>query len=105
MKALSLTLALIITLLFINQAFAMVEEYRKPRINGLRLDACLIWGKQCKKKAANKWCENAGNEKSSHWELDKGIGASQPTITFEGKEICSEPKCDAFKVIVCYSEK
>lgn len=83
-------------------ALASVEEYKEPRTEGLRLDRCLTWGKECDEPAAYRWCFEKGYSKAIYWELEHNIGVSQPTKMLSSKQICNKPGCDAFKVIVCY---
>ena len=81
---------------------AVVEEYLNPRIEGLRMDRCLSWGKDCDEPAAYQWCLRKGYSKAIYWEHDNNIGKGQPTKMLTSKEICDKPGCDAFKTIVCY---
>jgi hypothetical protein len=84
------------------QVSADVKEYFKPRIEGLRVDRCLTWAKDCDEPAAYSWCLEKGYTKAVYWEIEGNIGQSQPTKMLKSKQICDKPNCDAFKTIVCY---
>jgi hypothetical protein len=90
-------------LLFFS-AFASsdVSEYIEPRVEGLRMDRCLTWGKGCDEPAAYKWCLKKGYSKAIYWEIEGNVGQNQPTKMLKSKAICNKPGCDAFKTIVCY---
>ncbi len=81
---------------------ADVKEYIEPRVEGLRMDRCLTWAKDCDAPAAYNWCLEKGYAKAIYWELDNNIGKEQPTKMIKSKKICNNPGCDAFKTIVCY---
>ena len=100
-----LKLILISSTLISYQVSAKVEEFIEPRVEGLRMDICLSWGDRdtCKKPAAYEWCLQKGYTKAIHWEIETNIGKESPTKLLSSKEICAKKKCDAFKVIVCYS--
>lgn len=83
-------------------ASAEVNEYIEPRVEGLRMDRCLTWGKDCEEPAAYNWCLQKGYAKAIYWELENNIGQHQPTKMLDSKAICNKPGCDAFKTIVCY---
>lgn len=91
------------SLLFLS-AFvsAEVNEYIEPRIEGLRMDRCLTWGKDCDEPAAYNWCLEKGYAKAIYWEIEGNIGKNQPTKMLKSKAICDQSGCDAFKTIVCY---
>ena len=92
----------ILSLLFFTSAYSEVKEYKEPRVDGLRMDHCLHWGKQCGDVAAYQWCHSKKYRKAIYWEEDRKIGDKSPTKTFESKEICSNDTCSGFKTIVCY---
>jgi hypothetical protein len=98
------TLRIIILLLLIvsSALHAEVKEFEPPRIEGLRLDSCLSWGKDCKEPAAHQFCIMNGFNKSIHFEIEENIGKYQPTKMLDSRKICNKEFCDAFKTIFCY---
>ena len=97
----------LIVMLFIasmlsGNALAQVKEFIEPRTNGLRMDRCLNWGKQCNQTAANEWCLQNGFNEAIHWKIDHNIAKQQPTRMLNSQKICASKSCDGFKVIVCY---
>lgn len=84
-------------------AFADVEEFVRPRIEGVRLDWCLSYGSDCGEEVAYKWCIENNYSKPLFWEIDKDIGVTEPTATLNSRESCFKNGCDGFKTIVCYS--
>ncbi len=98
MKKLLITFILFCPLL----AMASVQEFIEPRVEGLRMDACLYWGEDCKQKAADYFCLKNDFSKSIHWRLDIGIGEKEPTKMLVSKKICASDRCSAFSTIVCY---
>lgn len=82
---------------------ADVQEFKEPRVEGLRMDRCLSWGSECNEPAAYSWCLEKGYTKAIYWEIQDNIGKTQPTKMLKSKAICNKSQCDAFKTIVCYS--
>lgn len=97
-------LILILTLFYSTISMAKVEEFVTPRVEGLRMDACLYWAKDCEGVAAAKWCSIKGYEKAIYWDMDIGVGRKEPTKMLIDKKICSTEGCSAFATIVCYSK-
>ena len=91
-----------VLILFSQYSLSKVEEFVEPRVEGLRMDRCLTWAKQCDKPAANEWCIQHNYTKSIYWEISNNIAEKQPTKMLLSKGICNAPSCDAFKTIVCY---
>ncbi len=102
MRFIKYTLPLLI--FFSIPVTAKVEEFVKPRVDGLRMDVCSSWmSGACGEPVANKWCTLKGYKRAILWEVDSNVGLQIPTKLLMSKEICSKETCDAFKVIVCYS--
>lgn len=89
-------------ILFSPLSFSKVEEFIEPRVEGLKMDRCLTWGKTCGKPAANEWCIQHNYTKSIYWEFSSNIDKKQPTKMLLSKGICNAQSCDSFKTIVCY---
>lgn len=83
-------------------SYSEVAEYTEPRVEGLRMDRCLTWGKACDKQAANHWCIQNRFTKAIYWEIEHNIAEREPTKMLESKQICNHEGCDAFRTIVCY---
>ncbi len=82
------------------------QLYPLPQNDGYRLD----WGYNGlfgKQTTASRWCaQNTPFERSSSWELDSGVGATEPTKSLFDGGVCNHSGCDAYKNIECsnYSE-
>lgn len=93
---------LFLLLLLSSFTAAEVNEFIEPRIEGLRVDRCLSWAKDCDEPAAYNWCLGKGFAKAIYWELEHNVGSREPTKMLSSKQICNKSVCDAFKTIVCY---
>lgn len=94
--------SIFLLLLVCSYTIADVSEFIEPRFEGLRVDRCLSWAKDCDEPAAYNWCLGKGYAKAVYWELDHNVGSREPTKMLSSKQICNKSVCDAFKTIVCY---
>lgn len=89
-------------LTFAAPAQAEETSFTKPKINGVRLDWCKIWGDKCGKPAADAFCKLHEFAGASAYAQDKAPGAK--TKVFSGGQICDSDNCTGFKSITCKSE-
>lgn len=77
------------------------KTFKNPKINNLRLDWCRVWASQCRKPAADQFCELKGYDKAISWNQDQNIGLGSTTKVIGTGQICNGPDCDGFKKIRC----
>ncbi len=106
-RALPFRLA-VLTLLagcLVPEARAVDQTFQKPVYQGYRLDYCNASGGDCGERIATAWCVVQGFEHASDWGIDRDIGASQPTISLDNRDVCDHQQCDGFTEITCGSEE
>jgi hypothetical protein len=77
------------------------QVFKKPKINGNRLDLCVNWGAGCGALAAEKFCQAEGWAIASDFVIANDIGASTPTRLIGTGAVCDQGYCDGFKSITC----
>lgn len=83
-------------------AQASEQTFSKPKEGSLRIDWCLMWGDQCGKPAADKFCQNKGYTQSIDNVQDVDIGASGIATIVQGTgQICNQAICDGFTYVTC----
>lgn len=73
-------------------------HYRKPKIDGYRLDWCYKWAEDCGRRAANRFCRRKGHYYEVGFRIDANIGRTK--ILSSGR-ICRQDSCDGFKYVRC----
>ncbi len=66
--------------------------------NGMRVDNCLHWGRECGEPAATSWCRWKGFKRSFDHEFESGI---PPTFILGDEVVCDKPFCTGFRSVVC----
>ncbi len=74
--------------------------FANPVWNGNRLDACLQWGANCGKPAADAFCRANYFSESFHSVLDAEPGRST-TRLIGTNQVCNQPFCVGFQQIIC----
>jgi len=74
--------------------------FANPVWKKYRLDACLKWGSECGKPAADEYCKKQGFSDSFYSVLDLERGNSK-TRLIGTDEICDKNFCVGFQMIVC----
>jgi hypothetical protein len=84
-------------------AFALPVVAFKPTIGGYRVDHCRSWSRDCGLIAAHSYCHfrYGTRARALGYTLAHDIGATTPTRTLYGGEVCAEGFCDAFETITC----
>ncbi|HQP49297.1 MAG TPA: hypothetical protein PKX12_11240 [Spirochaetota bacterium] len=77
---------------------AVQSTFNAPEIEGMRLDWCLHFGRQCGKPAADRYCAAKGLSAAVKWRVEEGIGK---TYIIGDKKVCNARYCDGFKFILC----
>ena len=85
----------------LNVAHAGEQDFVKPKIGIFRLDWCKLYGGQCGKPAADKFCQTKGFTQSNNFEEAPDIGASTPTVVIGTGQQCADPSCDGFTFVTC----
>lgn len=89
---------------FATASSALADTYHsRPRWEGYRIDWCESWGKNCGKRAADRFCslENGAGSTASSYRMDVNVGRYVPTRTMRSPKVCSESFCDSFQYIRC----
>ena len=60
-----------------------------------------MWGTQCGKPAADRFCQSKGFVQSNNFEEAVDIGASTPTIVMGTGQQCASSNCDGFTFVTC----
>jgi hypothetical protein len=74
--------------------------FANPTWNEYRLDACLRWGAECGKPAADAFCRKKGFSESFYSVLDPERGRSH-TRLIGTNQICDKDICVGFQMIIC----
>lgn len=77
---------------------AVQSTFNAPEIEGMRLDWCLHFGRQCGKPAADRYCAAKRLSAAVKWRVEEGIGK---TYIIGDKKVCNARYCDGFKFILC----
>jgi hypothetical protein len=94
--------AAIASIFLFSAAQAAEQTFAKPKEGSLRVDWCLIWGAQCGKPAADRFCQNKGFQQSNDFVQDVDIGAAGlATLVQQTGQVCNAPNCDGFTYITC----
>lgn len=86
------------------QLFAkdVLQTFSAPHINGVRLDWCRQWGRQCGAPAAQLFCRQKGFTKAARFLIDQNLGSrGVATIVFGDGRLCRAPNCSGFRAITC----
>jgi hypothetical protein len=78
-----------------------VSTFEAPRLDELRLDACVEWAVRCGEEAASAWCKLQGYERAISYPLvnvgERGIS----TKLIGTRQVCSAKFCSSFAQITC----
>lgn len=74
------------------------SSFNAPEIEGMRLDWCLHFGRQCGKPAADRYCAAQGHSGALKWQVEEGIGK---TYIIGDRKVCNARYCDGFRFILC----
>jgi hypothetical protein len=96
-----LALPLLALALTFGAAQAAEQDFVKPKVGIFRLDWCRIWGAECGKPAADRFCQTKGFTQSNNFEEAVDIGASTPTVVIGTGQQCAAPTCDGFTFVTC----
>ena len=96
----ALLLVAIVLLNFGGSASAETRTFPRPRIDGMRLDWCLTWARDCGRPAANAFCERRGFEAAMDFSNEPNVGVREPTRLITG-QICNGDFCNGFGFIAC----
>ncbi|MEM9105415.1 MAG: hypothetical protein AAGC96_07140 [Pseudomonadota bacterium] len=78
------------------------QTFSSPSINGVRVDWCKFYGRQCGEPAATLFCQQRGFARAAQFSIDPGIGRSGvPTVVTGDGRLCREAICSGFQAITC----
>jgi hypothetical protein len=83
-----------------------VRTFIAPAVNGVRLDWCKHFGRDCGQPAADLYCQQQGFDKATQFAIEPNIGTRGiATIVFGDGRQCQGPVCNGFRSITCMKNK
>ena len=79
----------------------VTRTFSAPKVKGVRLDWCKVWGSQCGAPAAALFCRQLGYERAVNFAPDPRAGGRGPTLVFGSGGLCHGPRCVGFRHITC----
>ena len=73
-------------------------RFPDPLVDGVPLDYCLQWGRDCGRPAADAWCRARGFAAASAFEVRL---QSPPTRVLATGQVCDEAHCDRMVSVTC----
>ncbi len=73
-------------------------KFPDPLVDGVPLDYCLQWGRDCGRPAADAWCRAQGFAAASAFEVRL---QSPPTRVLATGQVCDEVHCDRMAAVTC----
>jgi hypothetical protein len=73
-------------------------KFPDPLVDGVPLDYCLQWGRDCGRPAADAWCRAQGFAAASAFEVRL---QSPPTRVLATGQVCDEVHCDRMASVTC----
>ncbi len=80
------------------------EIYKKPKVDGVRMNYCFKKGKGCGQKAADAFCDQEEYDEAIDFEQSTPLGPSKPTKYIGSGGKCLDAVCYGFKSITCGGE-
>jgi hypothetical protein len=78
------------------------QTFVAPAVNGVRIDWCAHFGRDCGKPAADLFCREMQFDQAANFAIEENVGArGQPTLVFGDGALCQAPECDGFRSITC----
>ncbi len=73
-------------------------SFRAPTLEGLAVDACREWGRNCGRPAADAFCRALGYAEADGYRIDHD---RPPTVTVGDRRICTRGFCDRLVDVTC----
>lgn len=93
--------ALATTLLMVlnpqESVLAEDAQFSNPQVNGVVVDHCLNWGSNCDQPAADRFCQDQGYARASHY----AVFSHAPTFVQGDSKICENQWCVGFSQVTC----
>jgi hypothetical protein len=80
------------------------ETFKKPKMNGVRINYCFKNGKGCGQKAADAFCDSEDYDDAADFVQSSPMGPSKPTRYIGNGAMCTGPVCYGFKSITCENQ-
>ena len=77
------------------------ETFKKPKIDGMRVNFCFKKGKGCGQKAADAFCDSEDYDDAADYVQSTPMGPSKPTRYIGNNKRCTDLTCFGFKSITC----
>ncbi len=77
------------------------EVFKKPKIDGVRVNYCFKKGKGCGQKAADAFCDQEDYDEAADFVQSTPMGPSKPTRYIGSGKQCADLTCYSFKSITC----
>ena len=81
------------------------ETFKKPKIDGVRMNYCFKKGKGCGQKAADAFCDQEDYDEAVDFVQSTPLGPTKPTRFIGTGGKCLDAVCYAFKSITCGGEQ
>lgn len=79
----------------------VTKTFTNPKVNGMRVDWCYKWAKDCGGVAAKYFCKVKGYGAVKTWGLAENIGTYTNTLVLGTGQVCKGKFCDGFSFITC----
>lgn len=76
------------------------RDFRNTTVRGTRVDRCWIWGRECDKQAADRFCVMNGYGEAVVYEWER----VRPTLILGNGQGCDQENCGGFTLIRCQGE-
>ncbi len=80
------------------------ETFKKPKMNGVRINYCFKKGKGCGQKAADAFCDSEDYDDAADFVQSTPMGPSKPTRYIGNGAMCTDSVCYSFKSITCENQ-
>ncbi len=80
------------------------ETFKKPKMNGVRINYCFKKGKGCGQKAADAFCDSEDYDDAADFVQSTPMGPTKPTRYIGTGAMCTDLTCYSFKSITCENQ-